>query len=109
MFALYAMVNQVFCVPYRFRYGFGPRYLRVILVVLLLGLAVVVVGVLWRHHDGHRHGSSRSAPLVALAVAFSLLFIAPKILSRRPIANGEVMLGAIVGAVALVTITNLAG
>ena len=46
---------------------------------------------------------------MALAVAFSLLFIAPKILSRRPIAKGEVMLGAIVGAVALVTITNLAG
>ena len=31
-FALYAMVNQVFCVPYRFRYGFGPRYLRVLLL-----------------------------------------------------------------------------
>ena len=110
VFALYAMVNQVFCVPYRFRYGFAPRYLRVILVVLLLGLAVVVVG-------GTSLAASRWAPawqqpigtLVALAVAFSLLFIAPKILSRRPIAKGEVMLGAIVGAVALVTITNLAG
>ncbi len=25
VFSLYAMINQVFCVPYRFRFGFGPR------------------------------------------------------------------------------------
>ncbi|MFM2438200.1 MAG: hypothetical protein RLZ55_1019, partial [Actinomycetota bacterium] len=45
VFSMYAMVNQVFCVPYRFRYGFGPRYLRVLLLVLLMGLGVLVVAV----------------------------------------------------------------
>ncbi|MEZ5119693.1 MAG: YhjD/YihY/BrkB family envelope integrity protein [Candidatus Nanopelagicales bacterium] len=110
VFALYAMVNQVFCVPYRFRYGFGPRYLRVLLVVFLLGLAVVVVA-------GVSLATSRWLPawqqpigtVVALAVAFAVLFFSPKILSRRPISNQEVILGAVVGAIALVTIINLAG
>ncbi len=96
--------------PYRFRYGFGPRYLRVLLVVLLLGLAVVVVA-------GASLATSRWLPAwqqpigtaVALAVAFAVLFFAPKILSRRPISNKEVILGAVVGAIALVTIINLAG
>jgi hypothetical protein len=58
-FALYAMVNQVFCVPYRFRYGFGPRYVRVPAHV-----------VAHRHRCDHRRGgvvALRAVPAGRLA------------------------------------------
>lgn len=110
-FALYAMVNQVFCVPYRFRYGFGPRYLRVLLTLLILAASVIVIG-------GGSLVLSRFAPTawqrplsaaVAFLVFFGVLFAAPKVLSRRPIRGSEVVVGAVVGASAITLIVALAG
>lgn len=111
VFALYATVNQVFCVPYRFRYGFGPRYLRVLLVVVILGVAVTVIAAT-------SLAVSRWVPpawqapistMIGLAVSFSVLYAAPKILARRPIATSEVVIGASLGAIAIAVILNLTG
>ncbi len=110
-FALYAMINQVFCVPYRFRFGFGPRYLRVLLVVLMLGVAVLVIA-------GFSVFAGRFIPvaaqqpisaLVGLLVAFAVLFAAPKVLARRTIRTPEIVVGALIGATAITVIVSLAG
>lgn len=110
-FAIYAMVNQVFCVPYRYRFGFGPRYLRVLLVLLMLGVAVVFIAgtsVLISQHvaQGWQQPLSAVATLVAI---FLVLFSAPKVLSRRPIRTSEVVVGAVLGALAFTVILALAG
>jgi uncharacterized BrkB/YihY/UPF0761 family membrane protein len=108
-FAMYGMVNQVFCVPYRFRYGFGPRYARVLLMIVLLGLAVVAMaGVSWLSGEL----SVLSGAVAAgggFLVVFLILFVAPILLCRRPVRPSEVVLGAAVGAVLITAVLALAG
>jgi membrane protein len=97
VFSLYAMVNQVFAVPYRFRYGFGPRYARVLLMVLLLGIGALAVAI----------GSSLLATVSEIPrvqrlggfvlvwlVASGLLYVGASSLTRRRLGFGEVGLGA---------------
>ncbi|MCU0283427.1 MAG: YihY/virulence factor BrkB family protein [Candidatus Nanopelagicales bacterium] len=110
VFSAYAMVNQVFAVPYRFRYGFGPRYLVVLLLVLLLGIGVLVVAI----------GSAVVATIgdaafvqrlggfvLVWAVAFGVLLAAPRALARRRLALREYALGAALGAVAMTLFLSL--
>ncbi|MGB7964574.1 MAG: YihY/virulence factor BrkB family protein [Propionicimonas sp.] len=110
IFSLYAMINQVFCVPYRYRYGFGPRYVRVLLLVVLIGVGVLVVAV----------GSATVARIADIAVlqragaflllwlfAFGLLYVAAVTLSRRRLGFGEVGLGAGLGSLAMTAVTSL--
>jgi uncharacterized BrkB/YihY/UPF0761 family membrane protein len=111
VFSLYAMVNQVFCVPYRFRYGFGPRYARVLLMVLLLGAGVLAVTI----------GSAALATvsdipsvqraggfLLLWLVASGLLFVAATVLTRRPLGFHEAGLGAGLGGLAMTLVLSLA-
>jgi len=110
-FAIYAMVNQVFCVPYRFRYGFGPRYLRVLLTLLLIGLGVIVIAgaslVAAQYLPSSWQGFARG--VVTFVSVAAILFASPKILARRPIRNQEVVVGAVAGALAFTLILALAG
>lgn len=110
-FAMYAMVNQVFCVPYRFRYGFGPRYARVLLMLLILGVGVILLAAtsLWtsQHLPGQWQGLVQGA--VRIVVIGIALYLAPKLLCRRPIRPREALPGAVVGAVAVSVILQLAG
>ncbi len=110
-FALYAMVSQVFCVPYRFRYGFGPRYLRVLLMLLLIGLGVVAIAgaslLAGQYLSASWQGFARG--VVTFVVVTAVLFAAPKILARRPIGNQEVVVGAIAGGLAFTLILALTG
>jgi membrane protein len=108
-FAMYAMVNQVFCVPYRFRYGFGPRYARVLLMILLLGVAVLALaGVSWLAGQVSAW-SSVVGSLGLFVVVALLLFTAPLVLARRAIRPREVALGALVGAALITAVVSLAG
>ena len=86
-FALYAMVNQVFCVPYRFRYGFGPRYVRVLLMLLLIGIGVIIVAGASLLSGQYLPAAWQgfASGVVTFLVVASILFAAPKILARRPI------------------------
>ncbi len=110
-FAMYAMVNQVFCVPYRFRFGFGPRYIRVLLMLAVLGIGVIIIAgaSLWgsQHLPGNWQGFVQG--VVRFIVIGASLFVAPILLSRRPIRPRESLIGALTGAVAITVILQLAG
>lgn len=110
VFSLYAMVNQVFCVPYRFRYGFGPRYLRVLLVVVLLGIGVLVVTVgstLVANLTGIALVQRVAASALLWLVASALLYASATLLTRRRLTFDEVALGAALGGLAMTTIIGL--
>ena len=110
VFSLYAMVNQVFCVPYRFRYGFGPRYIRVLLMVILMGLGVLAVTVgsaLVANVTGYAFAQRAAATVLIWLVASSLLYVAATSLTRRTLTFREVGLGAALGGLAMTTIIGL--
>jgi uncharacterized BrkB/YihY/UPF0761 family membrane protein len=110
VFSLYAMVNQVFCVPYRFRYGFGPRYIRVLLMVVLMGLGVLVVTIgsaLVVHVTGFAFAQRAGASVLLWLVASGLLYAGATFLTRRHLTFREVGLGAALGGLAMTTIIGL--
>lgn len=110
VFSMYAMVNQVFCVPYRYRYGFGPRYARVLLMVVLMGLGVLVVTVgsaLVVNLTGYAFAQRAAASLLLWLVASALLYAAATFLTRRPLTFREVGLGAGLGGLAMTTLIGL--
>ena len=110
VFSMYAMVNQVFCVPYRFRYGFGPRYVRVLLMVLLMGLGVLAVTVgsaLVVNVTGYAFAQRAAASILLWLVASALLFSAATSLTRRTLTFAEVGPGAALGGLAMTTIIGL--
>jgi uncharacterized BrkB/YihY/UPF0761 family membrane protein len=110
VFSAYAMVNQVFAVPYRFRYGFGPRYVVVLLLVLLLGVGVLVVAISSAVVAtlGDAAFVQRLGGFVLIwAVAFGVLLAAPRALARRRLALREYGLGAGLGALAMTLFLSL--
>lgn len=110
VFSMYAMVNQVFCVPYRFRYGFGPRYIRVLLMVVLMGLGVLAVTVgsaLVANVTGYAFAQRAAASVLIWLVASALLYAAATVLTRRTLTFGEVGLGSALGGLAMTTIIGL--
>ncbi len=110
VFSLYAMINQVFAVPYRFRYGFGPRYLVVFLLVLVLGIGamIVVVGSTVLSTVAEVALLQRLGGWVLIwAVAFAILMTAPRVLARRRLDLREIWLGAVLGAIAMTLFFSL--
>ena len=110
VFSLYGMVNQVYCVPYRFRYGFGPRYLRVFAIVVLGGIAVLVVAI--GSAVATRMGSFPTVQRLGLfalvwLVAFGLLYSAPAVLARRPLTFREIAPGAALGGLSMTLFLSL--
>ncbi|HQR80207.1 MAG TPA: YihY/virulence factor BrkB family protein [Actinomycetota bacterium] len=110
-FAIYAMINQVFCVPYRYRFGFGPRYVRVLLMLLVLGLAVVAIAGASLLLGQYVPGPAQSwlSGLVTFTIVAVVLFVAPKILSRRAIRSAEIAVGALVGSFVFTVVLALIG
>lgn len=110
VFSMYAMVNQVFCVPYRHRFGFGPRYARVLLLVVLMGVGVlaVAVGSAWVVNVAGYAVVQRAAVFLLLwLVASALLYAAAALLTRRALAFREVALGAVLGGLCMTAISGL--
>lgn len=110
MFSFYAMANQVFAVPYRYRFGFGPRYLRVFLVLVVGGIAVLVVTI----------GSAVAANVTQFAaaqrmavfglvwlVATLVIYFAVTVLTRPPVRFGELGLGSALGGVAITALMSI--
>ncbi len=110
VFSLYATVNQVFAVPYRYRYGFGPRYLRVIAAIVIMAVAVLIVAV-----GGSIVGTlfdipaaNRAAVLGMTSIIFSAsLYWAAKILSRRDLRPRDLLLGALLGGTITTSVVSL--
>jgi uncharacterized BrkB/YihY/UPF0761 family membrane protein len=110
VFSFYAMTNQVFCVPYRYRYGFGPRYIVVLLMVLLLGIGVLVVTVgsaIVGSLGGFATVQRIGVFVLVWGVAFGILVLAPKVLARRTLSWAEVVPGAALGAVLMTGFVSL--
>lgn len=110
VFAFYATVNQVFAVPYRYRYGFGPRYARVLIVILIMAIGVLIaaVGGLVVGAVVDLPGASRiSVFLLTAGLVAVTLFLSVKILSRRLLGVGEVLLGALLGGLVVSGVVSL--
>jgi membrane protein len=110
VFSLYAMVNQVYAVPYRHRFGFGPRYGRVLLLVLLMGIGTLLVatGSAFLATYSDVPSVQRVAGFVLIwLVASGLLYAAASVLTRRSLGFAEVGLGAALGGVAMTLVISL--
>lgn len=110
VFAFYAMVNQVFAVPYRFRFGFGPRYLRVLLVLVIGGIAILVVTVV----SAFAANFSRFAAVQRIGVfvlvwlvASALLYFVVSVLNRTRLGFRELGLGAALGGMSMTVFLSL--
>ena len=110
VFALYIALNQVWAVPWRQRYGFGPRYLRVTLMLVVLGLGALAVAA-----AGVVAGTVSSIPAlgrVGLAVAVAavvtlLLVVATKALTARRVSFAEYGLGCLLGGVVVAVVFSI--
>ena len=110
VFSLYGMVNQVFAIPYRFRFGFGPRYARVLLLVVLMGAGTLVVAVgssLLATVGGIPGVQRLGGFLIVWAVAAGLLCVGASVLTRRALGFRVVGLGAALGGLAATVVLSL--
>ena len=110
VFSFYAMVNQVFAVPYRFRFGFGPRYLRVFLVLVVGGVAVlaVTIGSAFAANFGQFAAAQRIGVFVLVwLVASAMLYFAAAVLTRPELGVAVIAPGAALGGVAMTLFLSL--
>ena len=102
VFALYVSLNQVWAVPWRQRYGFGPRYARVFLMLIIGGAGAVVVaatGVVAATVQLLSAGTRVALFLVSATVVILVLVAATKILTARPMHRREYLLGCVLAGV----------
>ncbi|MFZ0322607.1 MAG: YhjD/YihY/BrkB family envelope integrity protein [Actinomycetes bacterium] len=99
-FALYVALNQIWAVPWRRRFGFGPRYLRVLGMLVVLGLGAVTVaaaGVLAATVPVLSTVSRLLLVVASAVVATLVLIIATKVLTARTMRRNEYLLGCVLG------------
>ena len=112
VFALYVALNQIWAVPWRQRFGFGPRYLRVVVTLVVLGLgaltvaaAGVVAATVTQLSVVNRVGLTVAAAVVAAAV----LVVATKVLTARTVRRDEYLLGCVLGGVIAALVFTVGG
>jgi membrane protein len=96
VFALYVALNQIWAVPWRQRFGFGPRYARVLLTLIFLGAGALIVaaaGVVAGTVSFLPAGARVGLFVVSAVVAATVLVLATKVLTARPMARREYVLG----------------
>lgn len=100
LFSVYAAFNQIFAVPYRFRYGFGPRYLRIIALIFVVGIGVLViaVGSIVIGSVDFPGAAKWGVFILTWAVGYGLLYLMAKVLMRRKPQPREIRLGSALGA-----------
>ncbi len=109
-FALYGALNQIFAVPYRYRYGFGPRYLRVLVVLFIMAFAVLItaIGAGYAGAWSSIPGVNRISVAVLTTLVFGgSLYGAAKILCRRQLRAHELLLGAMLGGAIVTAVVSL--
>jgi membrane protein len=102
VFALYVALNQIWAVPWRQRYGFGPRYARVLLMLFVVGVGAVVVaaaGVLAATVQLLSTGTRVALFVVSAFVVFIVLVCATKVLTARVVRRDEYLLGCVLAGV----------
>ena len=100
-FAAQNAMNTVWNIPYVRWPGFGPRYLRTLGVIGLLGLAVLSSTALTAFATAVHHAAG--ATVLALAASFlvnlGLFLLAFMVLTAEPLRAREVAVGAIIATV----------
>ncbi len=92
MFTVYQTLNHVAAVPHRLRAGFDSRYDRVLVMLLLGGLAVGVLTVLATALPGQPGVQQAAAALGSALVVFAVLLLAATLLLVRPDARALALL-----------------
>jgi membrane protein len=108
--AAHAALNQIWAVPFRERFGWVVRYVRVVLVLLVVLAGAIVVAVL-----GVAAGSvlrleateRLASALGSFAVAFAVLVVAYKALTARRLSFREIWLGAVLGGAVITAVVAL--
>jgi membrane protein len=111
-FAAYMALNQFYAVPYRQRFGIGPRYLRVIAALFLVGLGVLLVATL-----SILAGSLSGLPWIqrlaiiagTSAIAFVGIYAVTRLLTARKLVWSELWLGCLLGGVSIAVVFALSG
>jgi uncharacterized BrkB/YihY/UPF0761 family membrane protein len=106
----YRTVNHVAAVPYRARAGFFSRYLRVVVVLLLILTGAVAVGGLTVAGAALPGVPGLARVLAALGsclVAFGILLLAARMLLDRPAPAGALWPAAAPAAVAVTLVLQL--
>lgn len=112
VFALYFSVNQIFAVPFRFRYGFGPRYARILLLVAIGGVGLLMIAI-----GGIAAADFLQVPYlprfgafaVSWLVAAAIMMLSCLILCRRPLALREVVPGSVLAGFSITFLIAIGG
>lgn len=111
-FAAYAAVTQIMQIPYRKWYGFGPRYIRVILTLLLVIFGTIGLGTLIVL-SANAKVPVLSTPgwsyLITGGFLWVVLFTGIHLLSPRRVPFREVWIGCLLGAAGILVIIYLGG
>jgi membrane protein len=109
-FAAYMALNQFFAVPYRQRFGIGPRYLRVFAALFLVGLGVLLVASL-SILAGSLSGLPWIQRLAIIAgtslIAFFGIYLVARLLTARSLGWSELWLGCLLGGVSTAVVFAL--
>jgi len=110
VFSAYVTLNHLAAVPIRSRYGFIPRYARVLLILVLVLVGEVAAGALTVAASALPtvSGLNRFAAAVGTAiVVFVILTAAAKVLIARPVRFRALWPAAAMGAVAIAAVLSL--
>jgi len=111
-YAAYATVTQIGQVPYRKWYGFGPRYLRVLTVLIMVIGGAIALGALIAV-SGRVHVFLIGSPfwnfVLSVVVVWLLLHTGVVLLSPRRTSLRETWIGCTLGSVSVMTIMYLGG
>lgn len=111
VFSAYETINHVQGVPFRVRFGFFPRYLRVFAMLLVLIVGVAAFGVLSVLGGAVANGSFSRAvsTLGAVVVAFVVLLSAAGLLSARPGSWRPAWPAALLGSIVVTALVVFGG
>ncbi len=111
-FAAYATVTQMMQVPYRKWYGFGPRYVRVILTLFLVIFGAIGLGTLI-YFSTKSNFPVLSTPGWAYTITggflWLVLFTGIHLLSPRKVPFREIWLGCLLSAAGILALVYLGG
>jgi membrane protein len=109
--ALYSVLNNMWAVPWRDRFGVARRYARALLVLILSLISAVIAAGSTILTDAVLRLSwvQRAAAAVATATAvFAVIGIAHKVLVCRPLRMRDISVGGAVGAIVVTALLKAA-
>jgi membrane protein len=109
-FAAYMALNQFWAVPYRERYGFGPRYLRVFIALFLVGVCAFLVaaaGILTGNLSGLVWIQRLALFAVTALIGFLGIYFTAHLLTARRLTWADLWLGCLLGGLGVALVFTL--